>query len=249
MTVRRPPTRVGGALSSVGLVGCLLLVGCTGGGTDDDAAPTSTATTSTTATQTSAAAPVYQLPDSCSGLLTLRQIDAALATPLPGQTTFLVGEPQPGIGRTGRISCGFGVSPATDTAAASDPLLEVSVFTYTDAGAAEDRVQDTLEGQAAQGVRSETVELPAGEGTPGGEPAVVLTSPVDATLIVGVDARVYSLTLVAGIVDEPATATAMGRLAADVLANDGRRQAGLTPAATSSPRSTAPAGTTSAPGT
>ena len=218
--MRRPPTRVGGALSSVGLVGCLALGGCTAddAGSAAPGTPTAPATT-TSAAPTTPPAPGYVLPASCSALLTLGQLDRALGASLPGQTTYVVGEPQPSIGRTGRISCGFGVTPATDTAGQSDPLLELSVFTYTDATASAARLAATVQAQEEQGVRSETVPLPGDAGA--GLTGVVLTSATDTTIVTDVGARTYSLTLVAGVLDPAATVVALQQLTVDVLAADG----------------------------
>jgi len=213
MTVRRPPTRVGGALSFVGLVGSVVLTGCSGPEPTPVAAPASSAPAPTTSAPATTAAPVYELPGGCAGLLTLRQIDAALGTPLPGETRFTAGTAEPAIGRTGRITCGFGVVPASDDAGAGDPLLQLSVFTYTDEQAAADRVDATVDAQQAQGVRFDEAVVP-------GASAVLLTGPDEATLVATVGSRTYSLSLVPGILDETGTPPALQQLMGDVLAAD-----------------------------
>ena len=231
MTVRRPPTRVGGARSFVGLVGLVVLAGCTGSpdGADVVAAPSSSAPPPSTSASATTAAPVYELPESCSGLLSLRQLDQALGTALPGQTTYTVGTPQPEIGRTGRITCGFGVVPATADAGAGDPLLELSVFTYTDERSAADRVDATVDAQQAKGVRF-------GEAVVPGASAVLLTGPEEATLIATVESRTYSLSIVPGILDEPGTLPALQQLMGDVLTADTPEPTGTpTSSATASP--------------
>ncbi|MCZ2828219.1 hypothetical protein O2W14_05150 [Modestobacter sp. VKM Ac-2986] len=212
--MRRPPTRVGGARSFVGLVGLVVLAGCS---STPDAAPVVVATSSAPPPSTSApattAAPVYELPEGCSGLLSLQQVDDVLGTPLPGETTFTVGTPEPEIGRTGRVTCGFGVLPATEDAAAGDPLLQLSVFSYTDAQAAADRVGATVDAQQAQGVRADQAVVP-------GSSAVLLSGPDETTLIATVDTRTYSLSLVPGVLDAPGTQTALQSLMGAVLAAD-----------------------------
>ena len=214
MTVRRPPTRVDGARSFVGLVGLVVLVGCSGGTDEPVAAPvTSSAPPPTTSAPATTAAPVYELPDGCSGLLTLRQIDDALGTPLPGETRFTVGTAEPGIGRTGRITCGFGVLPASEDAGAGDPLLQLSVFTYTDDQAAADRVDATVDAQQSQGVRFDEAVVP-------GASAVLLTGPEEATLIATVGSRTYSLSVVPGILDPAGTQPALQQLMGEVLTAD-----------------------------
>ena len=214
MTVRRPPFRVGGARSLVGLVGLVVLAGCTSSpeGADVVSVPSSAPPPTTSAPATTAA-PVYELPDGCSGLLSLRQIDQALGTPLPGQTTYTIGTAEPEIGRTGRITCGFGVVPATADAGAADPLLELSVFTYTDEQSAADRVDATVDAQQAKGVRFDEAVVP-------GASAVLLTGPDEATLIATVGSRTYSLSLVPGILDAAGTLPALQLLMGDVLTAD-----------------------------
>jgi len=208
---------VGGALSLVGLVGCVVLAGCSGGDDADGSGSTTSAPSSTSAAPTTthtSAVPVYELPTSCAALLTLSQIDGALGSSLPGETTYTVGTAEPGIGRTGRITCGFGVVPATDTTGAGSPLLELSVFTYTDPAAAADRVTATVEAQQSRGVRSEDAAVP-------GADAVLLTGPDGATLVATVEARTYSLSMVPGILDAGATPPALVRLMEQVLTADG----------------------------
>lgn len=231
--MRRPPTRVGGARSFVGLVGLLGLVGCSPGTAAPAPAPTTAAGTTAAATTTAPAPPAYVLPATCSELLTLTQVDAAIGARLPGETSYVVGEPEPGIGRTGRVSCGFGVTPATGTAGPSAPLLEVSVFTYTDPGAAADRVDVLVEAAAGQGVRSSPAAVP-------GADAVLLSAVGDTTLVATVGARTYALTLLPGLLDEPGTAAALARLAGDVVAADTPGPAGDT---TTCPRTTGSTGT------
>jgi len=232
MTVRRPPVPVGGALSWLGLVGCLVLTGCSGDEGDDGgtAAPPPSSTSAAPTTASSSAPPAYELPTSCAALLTLSQIDAALGSALPGETTYTVGTAEPGIGRTGRITCGFGVVPATDTAGAGSPLLELSVFTYTDAAAAADRVAATVAAQQSQGVRSEDAVVP-------GADAVLLTGVDGATLVATVAARTYSLSMVPGILDAAATPPALAGLMGTVLTADAPE-----PADTSATGSPAPTG-------
>ena len=216
MTVRRPPFAVGGALSSVGLVGAVVLTGCTGDGDGGGSAapPPASTTAAVPAPSTTPGPPPYELPTSCGALLTLSQIDEALGSTLPGETTFTVGTPEPAIDRTGRITCGFGVVPASDVAGAGPPLLELSVFTYTDATAAADRVEATVAAQQSRGVRSEPATVP-------GADAVLLTGPDGATLVATVAARTYSLSIVPGILDATATPPALTQLAGQVVVADG----------------------------
>ncbi|HEV7871127.1 MAG TPA: hypothetical protein VGO95_07720 [Modestobacter sp.] len=213
MTVRRPPVPVGGALSSLGLVGLAPVGGCTGGTDGPGTPPTAAGRSSASAAATDAEAPVYELPTSCADVVRLSQVDEALGTVLAGDSSFTEGSAEPGIGRTGRVTCGFGISPATDTSGAGDPPLELSVFSYTDVGAAADPVEAIVAAQEAQGARSEQL-------TVADAPGVLLSTRQDTTLVVTVQARTCSPTLLPGILDAAATSVALRRLMADVLASD-----------------------------
>ncbi|MEI4270924.1 hypothetical protein TEK04_04250 [Klenkia sp. LSe6-5] len=254
MTVRRPPTRVGGALSSVGLVGAvglagvLVLGGCTGfAGTSAPAttssvpssAPSSATTASTTAATTAAA---VELPATCTDLLSTAQLDAALGARLPGTSTYVVGLPEPSIGRTGRVTCGFGVTPATATAGASDPLLEVSLLTYTDPGAATDRVAAVVAARQGQGVT-------AGSATVPGAQAVLFAGAADTTLVATLAERTVSLTLVPGLLDAAATRAALEQLAAAALGAGTGTSVGSEARTTTSPQTGRPAGTSTSSAT
>ena len=121
MTVRRPPTRVGGARSFVGSV---MLAACSSGSDEPVAAAvTSSSPPPTSGAPDTTAASVEGLPDECSGLVTLRQIDEALGAPLRGEARVTVGTAEPGIVRTGRTTCGLGVVPASADAGVADRRL------------------------------------------------------------------------------------------------------------------------------
>lgn len=210
MTVRRPPTRVGGALSWLGLVGMLGTAGCSGfAGPAPAAAPSSSAAPSTSAAPPAGAptTPAYEVPATCSDLLTTTEVQEVLGVRLPGTTTYLLGEPEPGVGRTGRVTCGYGVTPATATAGASDPLLEVTVATYVDPASASARLAVAGDaGQAAGAV--------VGTAVVGGIEAVLVSGPADTTLVAVVAARTYVLTLVPGLLDAAGTRAALEALTA-----------------------------------
>jgi hypothetical protein len=232
--MRRPPFPVGGALSLVGLVGALGLVGC--GGTDaGPAAPADTTSPPAAAAVTPSRTPAYELPDTCSALLTLGRIDEAIGSVLPGQTTLTRGRAEPAIDRTARLTCGYGVSPATDTASASDPLIELSVFTYTDADAAADRVEATVQAQQDRGARMQRLPVD-------GVPAVLLTATEGSTLVATVEARTYSLSVVPGVLDSGDAAPALQQLMSHVLAADADADTGA--ASSASGTGASPSGST-----
>ena len=140
----------------------LLGAGCSG---DDDppaAAPTSAAPTSggSGSGSPSASASPAALPTGCDSLLPFTDLDQALGRPLFGQTVFTKGVAQPSIGRTGRVTCGYGV-PNNGRGV---PPVEVGVSTYKDVESATSRVEATVSQLRAIGAsqRAATVSgLPA----------------------------------------------------------------------------------------
>lgn len=169
------------------------------------------------------------LPDNCSGLLTLDAIDEALGVRITGTTEYIVGQPEPGIGRTGRVTCSFGVIPNPD-GPSSPPLVQASVFTYDTVEAALGRVETVV----SQGRNAGNVV----EGVPLGDFAGALIISVnESTLVVAVEDRNYAITLAPGLVTDDRLVEAMSSLALSAI-NGGlpptaTPTAGPTPTATS----------------
>ena len=187
----------------------LFLVGCGADaepGGSSDPGDSASGTTSQTA-QTSAAP--FVLPETCSALLSIEAIDAGLGVRIPGNTQYVVGVPEPDIGRTGRVSCSYGVIPNPDGTFAP-PLVQASVFTYDSVESALDRI-DTVVGQA-QDAGNRTQEAPVGS-----YEGFVIVSISDATLVVAVDKRNYSITLAPGLVTDDLLSQALADLAESAI--------------------------------
>jgi hypothetical protein len=138
-------------------------VACSTGGDDDQAAPpaTSAAPTSTgaaTATPTPSATP--DLPPGCEGLLPFTDLDRALGRPLFGESRSVEGVAQASIGRTGRLTCYYGLAKGGRGTAP----VEVGLSTYTDAAAAAKRVTATV-AALRSGATSQTSATVAGQPT------------------------------------------------------------------------------------
>ena len=142
------------------LAGVVVLAGaCTSHGSDiptptlSSPQPPTTALTSPLAPSPSGP-PEPLLPQGCSQLLPLGTIQQAIGKPLGGQVTYLRAAAVPKSGRTGRVTCDYGVTatapsaPAGASASASPAghgLIEVSYITYVDAKTAAERVQLTVQ--------------------------------------------------------------------------------------------------------
>lgn len=185
-----------------GALALALLAGCTSG-SDDGGTPTTGPASSTTGSGTTSAAPSSSappplvLPDSCAAMLPLTELDAALGTGLPGSVSYVRGQPIPDIGRTDRITCGFGVVTGQD-GAAQPALLEISLASYSDPAAAADRVVVTTADRQTAGDRVAAASV--------GELAAVALTGVSATTLVLADGTLtYSLTLLRAVVPDEQT--------------------------------------------
>jgi hypothetical protein len=141
-------------------VAMVLAAGCT---SHDSNIPTPTLSSPQSATTTqasppsapsSSAPPQPLLPHGCTQLLPLGAVQQAIGKPLGGQVTYLRAAPVPKSGRTGRVTCDYGVTMTTPSApagASATPtpagrgLVEVSYITYVDAKTAAGRIQLTVQ--------------------------------------------------------------------------------------------------------
>jgi len=130
-------------------------------------------------------------------MLPLTELDAALGTGLPGSVSYVRGQPIPDIGRTDRITCGFGVVTGQD-GAAQPALLEISLASYSDPAAAADRVVVTTADRQTAGDRVAAASV-------GELAAVALTGVSATTLVLAEGTLTYSLTLLRAVVPDEQT--------------------------------------------
>ena len=169
------------------VVAGLLIAGCTGGGTQQSAPsapPPSASGSRAQGSPTPSASPTPELPTGCELLLPFGDLDQALGRPLFGQSRFTKGVPQPSIGRTGRITCQYGLNAQ----GRGTPYVEVGISGYTDAEAAQKRVQATI-----ASARSEAATQ--GDVTVGGLPATLLGGGKVVTLVLAQGSRTVAVTL------------------------------------------------------
>lgn len=116
--------------------------------------PPPTSTSASPVPPSSSGPPEPVLPQGCSQLLPLGTLQQAIGKPLGGQVTYLRAAPVPQSGRTGRVTCDYGVTvaaPSAPAGASATPtpagpgLVQVSYITYVDAKTAADRVQLTVQ--------------------------------------------------------------------------------------------------------
>jgi hypothetical protein len=152
------------------------LASCTSGGTNHPAPPSAKPSASAAKTYSPLDGPVEsaaQLPKSCSAILTEAELTTAFGATQSGDNAYGNYAPLPGIGRTGRVTCGFGrVMDASG--GATPPSVTVSIITYDTAKTALDRINKTQAGSVAKGatVRATLVN---------GHPATILVEPAAAS--------------------------------------------------------------------
>jgi len=207
MTVR-------GSVARLVLVGiAALTAACTSGGSDQSQAGASQTASAPTATSSAASptpTPTPDLPGGCDQMLPFTDLDQALGRPLFGGSRFVLGVAEPSIGRTGRVTCQFGLQPH----ARGPAPLEVGVSTYKDADSATERVAATVAALRATATsqRSATVA---------GEQAVLIGTKTDDNLVVAKGDRTVAVTIARALHVGSLDKAAVG-VAERVLANWGQ---------------------------
>ena len=195
----------------VGLI--LVLAACTSDGDDSPpaaAGPSSSspAPAATTGPSTPSATPTPNLPVGCDVVLPFTDLDQALGRPLFGGSRYVVGVAQRSIGRTGRVTCQYGL-PAIGKGAAP---LEVGMSTYKDAASATERVAATIAGLRSGATSQKAV-------TVAGQPTTVIGYKLGVTAVLAQGERTLAVTVSRSISDPGKAALAV---AEKVLANWGQ---------------------------
>jgi hypothetical protein len=112
-----------------------------------------------------------KLTGTCDTLLPDTSISAVLGgPPLAGVDAFIVGKPEPTIGRLGYLNCRYGVTGAGATAKAK---VEIGVSLYSTAEKAASRIAATVDDYTAHGASGQPT-------TVDGQTATMLTGGVGA---------------------------------------------------------------------
>ncbi len=169
-----PVARLGKPLlCTAALVG--VLAACSlGGGTPHSAPATSKAPSSSAASAPAThdplsgpIEPASSLPKTCAAILSDQDLTSAFGSPQVGDTSYGNYAPLPTIGRTGRVTCGFGIS-VDQAGNAGTPVVTVSVITYDMASRAVSRAAAEVSSMTAKGAAAQPILVD-------GHPATVLT--------------------------------------------------------------------------
>ena len=194
------------------LLGLVLLSACTSGGDDPPAAAASSSAPAPAPSSESAPptpTPTPSLPGGCDEVLPFTDLDQALGRPLFGASRYVFGVAQPSIGRTGRVTCQYGLAPNAKGAAP----VEVGMSTYKDAASATDRVEVTVAGLRTRAVSVSTA-------TVAGQPATVIGGNTAFTAVVAQGNRTLAVTVQRSLRGTPDKAAVA--IAGKVLANWGQ---------------------------
>jgi hypothetical protein len=197
---------------ALGLATVVLLSACTTQEAADDPAsellfsPSVTAEPSAEPSPSAAAPTLPAFPDDCASLVPRAEVATIVAVPLPGDTTFVFADALPDIGRTARVTCGYGVGAGRGPG----PGVEITVNDYESEQAAQDRIDITLQAASERGTR-------VSEQTVGGYDGWVLTDSNDVSIVVDAGTRTLVVTLKRGLVDRAAETVVLEQLAARAL--------------------------------
>ncbi|HKC28212.1 MAG TPA: hypothetical protein VKB75_09390 [Jatrophihabitans sp.] len=167
-------------------------------------------TNSSTPPGSSSAAALTKLNGACDTLLPDDSVLSAIgATTLGGKDVFVVGKPEPNIGRIGYLNCRYGVKGTS-----ARPAIEIGISLYTTAAKAADRITATVDDYTGHGATSNDT-------TVAGQPATLLTGGVGAgydvpLLVVASGQRTVAVSIASSVATGSkagADATALAKLA------------------------------------
>ncbi|RDI27633.1 hypothetical protein [Lentzea flaviverrucosa] len=102
------------------------------------------------------------LPDDCELVVPVEVMNTTLGQELPGEPRIIVGIKEPGIGRTGKIDCYYGIP---DKKGLTDAKIVIGLSSYTDDLTARTRVSESVEAERADGAKITEVDVGKQKGT------------------------------------------------------------------------------------
>jgi hypothetical protein len=125
---------------------------------------------------------VGSLPTGCGAIATNKEIADAIGRAVGESAKLVTGAADPGIGRTARIDCYYGI---VDNQAVTEAPVAVGLASYSDAQAAGRRVSTTVDQEKASGSKASDVQVGPDKGTLlVGKKIVTLVAAYQATTVV-----------------------------------------------------------------
>jgi hypothetical protein len=218
----------------LGLLGVLLLTGCSKAdpkattATTSAVTPTSSTTSSSagsspTASSPSASAVPASFNGTCGDLLPVTALDLAISRPIVGQTAFIVGVAEPNIGRVAYLNCRYGVTTAlVKKKKVTTTKVEIGISLYKSADQATRRVQGTIDDYRSHGAAPTNVAV-------GQFPGTVLLGYGDPTVVVGAGPRTVAVSMNAKLVPAGQTSKTLVAMAKAALDATQKFSQGATP--------------------
>lgn len=102
------------------------------------------------------------LPDDCELVVPVEVMNATLGQALPGEPRIIIGIKEPGIGRTGKVDCYYGIPEKKNL---PDAKIVIGLSTYTDDLTARTRVAESVEAERQDGAKITEVDVGKQKGT------------------------------------------------------------------------------------
>jgi hypothetical protein len=197
------------ARSAVGLLAAVLVLGgCTqaqapkasGSASGSTSASSSSARSSTAPASPTATAKVEpSLGGRCEDLLPVSVVNIALRRVIVGRTAFVLGVPEPQIGRLIYLNCRYGLSAPVKGKSAPVPQVEIGLSLYSSPAQASRRLQGTIDDYLSHGASDKGVRVGQVSGT-------VLTGYGLPTLVAAAGPRTVAVTVSPKLVARGSTA-------------------------------------------
>lgn len=160
--------------------------------------PTSSSATvtpsATSATPSVTATKPASFNGTCDDLLPVSTLDDALGRPIIGQTAFIVGVPEPNIGRLAYLNCRYGITKVTVAKKVTTATkIEIGISLYGTSAHAASRVSGTVEDYRSHGAAPTVTAVGQYSGT-------TLIGYGDPTLVVAAGPRTVAVTMSAKLV-------------------------------------------------
>lgn len=155
-------------------LGLLVLSGCSAAPREQAPPPQIPRITAPTSASRTPVMVDRALPDDCELVVTAEAMNQALGQELPGEPKLIIGIPEPGIGRTAKIDCYYGIPPGKPL---QDAAVTVGLSSYVDELSARTRISESLEAERKDGATVKEVDVGKQKGS--------LVSGKDQRLLIG----------------------------------------------------------------
>ncbi|MFD5830067.1 hypothetical protein [Lentzea sp. NPDC060358] len=102
------------------------------------------------------------LPDDCELVVSADVMNATLGQEMPGEPRIIIGIKEPGIGKTGKVDCYYGIP---EKRGLTEAKIVIGLSTYVDDTTAKTRLAESVEAERAEGAKITEVDVGKQKGT------------------------------------------------------------------------------------